>query len=49
MVFHKSFSDYDVNAIEEIHTFVKLFDDEKETKSISGTTKLYFELINYNW
>ena len=49
MVFHKSYTDYDANAIEEIRTFVKLFDDEKETKAISGTTKLYFELINYNW
>jgi len=49
MVFHKSFSDYDANAIQEIRTFVELFDDEKETKAVSGTTKLYFELINYNW
>ena len=49
MVFHKSYTDYDANAIKEIRTFVKLFDDEKETKSVSGSTKLYFELINYNW
>jgi len=49
MVFHKSYTDYDANAVEEIRTFVKLFDDEKETKAISGATKLYFELINYNW
>lgn len=49
MVFHKSYTDYDTNAIKEIRTFVELFDDEKETKSVSGTTKLYFELINYNW
>jgi predicted RND superfamily exporter protein len=34
MVFNKSYKDYDVNAIEEIRTFVKLFDDEKETKSM---------------
>ncbi len=49
MVFHKSYTDYDANAIKEIRTFIKLFDDEKETKSVSGSTKLYFELINYNW
>jgi len=49
VVFHKSFSDYDSNAIKEIEAFIKLFDDEKETKLVSGTTKLYFELINYNW
>lgn len=49
VVFHKSFSDYDSNAIEEIRIFIELFDDEKETKAVSGTTKLYFELINYNW
>jgi hypothetical protein len=49
VVFHKSFSDYDENAIKEIRTFVKMFDDEKETKSVSGVTKLYFELVNYNW
>lgn len=49
VVFHKSFSDYDSNAIKEIEAFIKLFDDEKETKAVSGTTKLYFELINYNW
>jgi hypothetical protein len=29
--------------------FIKLFDDEIESKSISGSTKLYFELTNYNW
>lgn len=49
VVFHKSFSDYDSNAIKEIEAFIKLFDDEKEPKLVSGTTKLYFELINYNW
>ena len=49
MVFYKSFSDYGVNVIKEIRTFIELFDDEKETKAVSGTTKLYFELINYNW
>jgi hypothetical protein len=49
VVFHKSYTDYDENAIKEIRTFVNLFDDEKESRIISGTTKLYFELINYNW
>jgi hypothetical protein len=49
VVFHKSYTDYDANAIKEIRTFIELFDGEKETKSVSGTTKLYFELINYNW
>lgn len=49
MVFHKNFFEYDAGAKEEILTFIKLFDDEIENKSISGSTKLYFELTNYNW
>ncbi len=49
MVYHKSYSDYDENAITETKEFIKTFDDEKETKEISETTKLYFKLINCNW
>jgi hypothetical protein len=49
MVFNRNFSEYDAGAKEEILTFIKLFDDEIENKSISGSTKLYFELTNYNW
>lgn len=49
MVFHKNFSEYDAGAKEEILTFINLFNDEIENKSISGSTKLYFELVNINW
>jgi len=49
MVYHKSYSEYDENAIKETKVFINLFDDEKESKSVSGSTKLYFEFINYNW
>ena len=49
MVYHKSYSEYDENAIKETKSFIKLFDDEKESKSVFGSTKLYFEFINYNW
>ena len=49
MIFSKFYNDYDENAIKEIRAFIENFDDEKETKQISGSTKLYFELINYNW
>jgi len=46
MVYHKSYNDYDETAIKETKSFIEMFDDEKESKSISGSTKLYFELIN---
>ena len=46
MVYHKSYFDYDENAVKETKSFIEMFDDEKESKSISGSTKLYFELIN---
>jgi hypothetical protein len=49
MVYHKSYKDYDENAIKETRAFIEMFENEKENKSISGSTKLYFELINYNW
>lgn len=49
MVFSKSYSDYDENAIKEIEEFINLFNDELETKNVKGTTKLYFELSQYRW
>jgi len=49
MVYHKSYNNYDSTAISEIKEFIRIFDDELESKSVSGSTKLYFELINYNW
>lgn len=49
MVFHKSYNDYDEGAIKEIKSFIEVFEDELESKSVKGSTKLYFELINYNW
>ncbi len=49
MVFHKWYKDYDESAVKEIKSFIEVFDDELESKSVKGSTKLYFELINYNW
>jgi len=47
--YHKSYNNYDSEAIAEIKEFIKKYDDEVETKAIEGVTKLYFDLINYNW
>lgn len=47
--YHKSYSEYDSEAINELKAFVKLYDDEIESKKISETTKLYFEIIKENW
>ena len=49
MVFSKSYDTYDESAISEIKEFIKIYNDEKEGKEISGSTKLYFELIKENW